>query len=50
LDIDERWHVWEFAIGYLASALLLVAWSRITNVGPPIIDEHEHEVVVHEEA
>ena len=44
---EHRWHVLEFAAGYFAAALLLLAWSYSPAIGPPISDEHEHEVVVH---
>ncbi len=47
LDEENRRRVLEFAAGYFASAILLAAWSFYGRVGDPIIDEHEHDVVVH---
>lgn len=47
LGLEYRWQVIEFATGYFASALLLFGWSYFSKIGPPIFDEHEHEVVVH---
>lgn len=47
LASEHRWHVMEFAAGYFAAALLLLAWSYSPAIGPPVSDEHEHEMVVH---
>jgi AGZA family xanthine/uracil permease-like MFS transporter len=47
LPSEHRWHVMEFAAGYFAAALLLLAWSYSPAIGPPVSDEHEHDVVVH---
>jgi AGZA family xanthine/uracil permease-like MFS transporter len=47
LGSEHRWHVLEFAAGYFASAILLIAWSGSSQIGPPLTDEDEHEPMVH---